>query len=496
MKTAKESARSRQSDRATGTKSKVGSKGIAVEAPRYGLRLVDAGNHADLPIQRKKNSTGLPDNLRAGIEQLSGIDLSDVRVHFNSSQPTQLHALAYAKGAEIHVAPGQEQHLPHEAWHLVQQAQGRVQPTLQLNGQSINADRGLEQEADVMGAKSMVSALRASQSVRSGSPRIPELKALHASCRSGVIQRNGAISKGQVDFLLREASIAAFLTFAFHASKTSSVEKGILKGGLDPNYGGTGAGKISETFEEHSKGKVHYTRDVAIASGYKSYFEGSKVVFGPHKVVEKPEPAEVLRVSLPQEIVKAEERDPDSPPSDRAFRSTSLIPPENISRLRPTDLPKLKKKKLKRQFNEMLTTALQKGQADSNALFSNMSAEAQELIHQLTVKSGGGDQYKQSVLTMIKNALRTLRITDIWKDEDELIRRLLEAGHKKTFFAEYINALGEVIDYDRMLAIDAWARRRREAELQQERERISTRGEANIRAAFERYLRMVDDDEQ
>ena len=49
---------------------------------------------------------------------------------------------------------GQERHLPHEAWHVVQQAQGRVKPTMQLqDGVPVNDDQGLEHEADAMGAR-------------------------------------------------------------------------------------------------------------------------------------------------------------------------------------------------------------------------------------------------------------------------------------------------------------------------------------------------------
>lgn len=113
------------------------------------------------PVQREEeapapNRTGLPDNLKSGIENLSGHSLDDVQVHYNSSQPAQLNALAYAQGTDIHVAPGQEQHLPHEAWHVVQQKEGRVQPTLQMNdGVPVNDDAGLEHEADVMGAKAL-----------------------------------------------------------------------------------------------------------------------------------------------------------------------------------------------------------------------------------------------------------------------------------------------------------------------------------------------------
>lgn len=99
------------------------------------------------------NKTGMPDNLKAGIENLSGIDMSNVRVHSNSSKPKEVGAHAYTKGNDIHLAPGQEKHLPHEAWHAVQQQQGRVQPTEQLKGENINSDEGLEKEADVMGEK-------------------------------------------------------------------------------------------------------------------------------------------------------------------------------------------------------------------------------------------------------------------------------------------------------------------------------------------------------
>lgn len=107
-------------------------------------------------IQKKANNTGLPDNLKSGVENLSGYSMDDVKVHYNSSQPAQLNALAYAQGTDIHVAPGQEKHLAHEAWHVVQQKQGRVKPTMQLKESvPVNDDVSLETEADVMGAKAL-----------------------------------------------------------------------------------------------------------------------------------------------------------------------------------------------------------------------------------------------------------------------------------------------------------------------------------------------------
>ena len=111
----------------------------------------------DDQIQRratdKPNRTGLPDNLKAGIESLSGMSMDHVRVHRNSDKPATVQAHAYAQGSDIHLAPGQDRHLPHEAWHVVQQAQGRVKPTVQLQGVAVNDDAGLEAEADTMGAK-------------------------------------------------------------------------------------------------------------------------------------------------------------------------------------------------------------------------------------------------------------------------------------------------------------------------------------------------------
>lgn len=109
-------------------------------------------------IQRKEtaqpvNKTGLPDHLKAGLENLSSMSMDDVKVHHNSPEPSQLQALAYTEGTDIHLAPGQEKHLPHEAWHVVQQKQGRVTPTMQLKDEQVNDDSALEREADTMGAQ-------------------------------------------------------------------------------------------------------------------------------------------------------------------------------------------------------------------------------------------------------------------------------------------------------------------------------------------------------
>ena len=102
------------------------------------------------------SDNGLPFQLKSGIEQISGISMDDVKVHRNSDKPAQLQAHAFAQGTDIHIASGQEKHLPHEAWHVVQQKQGRVQPTTMMKAKvPINDDQGLENEADVMGARAL-----------------------------------------------------------------------------------------------------------------------------------------------------------------------------------------------------------------------------------------------------------------------------------------------------------------------------------------------------
>jgi hypothetical protein len=96
---------------------------------------------------------GLPAPLRAGAEALGGFSLADVRVHRDSPEPAKLGALAFARGSDIHLGPGQERHLPHEAWHVVQQKQGRAPPSLQMKEPEVEAADPLEIEADTMGAK-------------------------------------------------------------------------------------------------------------------------------------------------------------------------------------------------------------------------------------------------------------------------------------------------------------------------------------------------------
>ncbi|MBP1202739.1 hypothetical protein JOD97_000753 [Duganella sp. 1411] len=142
-------------------------------------------------LEARPNNTGLPDNLKSGIENLSGMSMDHVKVHYNSSQPAQLNAHAYAQGSDIHVAPGQERHLPHEAWHVVQQAQGRVRPTMQMKaGVAVNDDAGLEGEADLMGARALQ---------------------LKRPAEAGALKSAGATLQGMFDVVQRQLSMTEVL---------------------------------------------------------------------------------------------------------------------------------------------------------------------------------------------------------------------------------------------------------------------------------------------
>lgn len=112
------------------------------------------GNRAIARVVGPADSgVGLPRNLRAGIEGLSGISMADVRVHPDSPRPSAIRAHAYTAGSHIYLSPGQERHLPHEAWHVVQQKQGRVEPRTVAEPIKVNDDPTLEAEADRMGAE-------------------------------------------------------------------------------------------------------------------------------------------------------------------------------------------------------------------------------------------------------------------------------------------------------------------------------------------------------
>ena len=158
-------------------------------------------------IQKKENNTGLPDNLKTGIENLSGMYLDDVKVHRNSDKPAQLQAHAYAQGTDIHLGPGQEKHLPHEAWHVVQQKQGRVKTTMQMKGKvnvNVNDDVELEKEANRMGEKVAINGPTIQQKKN---PSISFLSSSNSCLQRQIIKENNVFYTPKFDTIVLQRQI-------------------------------------------------------------------------------------------------------------------------------------------------------------------------------------------------------------------------------------------------------------------------------------------------
>ncbi|UED76726.1 DUF4157 domain-containing protein [Brevibacillus sp. DP1.3A] len=117
------------------------------------------------PLQKSENlSAGsgrsLPDSVQTKMEKAFHTDFSDVQIHPESSVASQIGAVAFAQGNDIHFAPGTyqpetqsgQQLLGHELTHVVQQRQGRVKANVPDASLPINDDPSLEAEADRYGS--------------------------------------------------------------------------------------------------------------------------------------------------------------------------------------------------------------------------------------------------------------------------------------------------------------------------------------------------------
>lgn len=299
------------------------------------------------PVQReeKPNNTGLPDNLKSSIENLSGYSMDDVKVHYNSSKPAQLQALAYAQGTDIHVAPGQEKHLPHEAWHVIQQKQGRVQPTVQMQGISVNDDEELEKEAFIFSFK-------AQQLMNNTSEFAPINKLIKKQIPDDTnpIQLFGFVNllsflwKSGVSLLNMSGIFHTIISFSddffqvksgYHTTPQKHIES-IGKIGLEPEKGGSedGASELlsnddnRDHFKEQSKGHIFITDELSIAQRYKENYS--------LKGIE----SEIIEIKLPNDKFLTDfEVDPESPMS--AYRSSIKLDIKYI--IIPTNYSWLKK---------------------------------------------------------------------------------------------------------------------------------------------------------
>ena len=292
------------------------------------------------PMPTNTNKTGLPDNLKSGVENLSGHSLDDVKVHYNSDKPAQLQAHAYAQGTDIHLASGQEQHLPHEAWHVVQQKQGRVKPTIQMKGKiNVNDDEGLEKEADVMGGKatqfkinnpgekslitqngqeSLVQRLKWSE-VHTGTTKAVGISEQQMPKGVGAVEGDGATvdrnvwagqaKKGRSGFLWHNESTLEIQydinsmqqykiidpTVVFYTAVRDSAIEPIKQHGINPNFGN--ADKPDGPTQYNVRGFNYFGKDKKVPTIYGSYLA--------------PEPWRIISFQLPEDTLI--ERDPEIP---------------------------------------------------------------------------------------------------------------------------------------------------------------------------------------
>jgi hypothetical protein len=116
----------------------------------------------DSPTNKSVNSFAhLNMKLQTKMQNSFGTSFQDVNIHQNDGSASQMGALAYTQGNNVHFAPGQfnpntqggQELLGHELTHVVQQREGRVQPTKQGKGKAVNDNPSLESEADNMGKK-------------------------------------------------------------------------------------------------------------------------------------------------------------------------------------------------------------------------------------------------------------------------------------------------------------------------------------------------------
>jgi hypothetical protein len=130
--------------------------------------------------------SGFPLELKAGFAAM-GYEINP-RVHYGSSRPAQLNALAYAQGNDIYVGPGQERHLPHEAAHIVQQSQGRVLPTRQLYSPLLRGSEHPYQVPDrtaYSGQDDMVTTVMSNDAYAEWSQSIQCKLGMHGACTVG-----------------------------------------------------------------------------------------------------------------------------------------------------------------------------------------------------------------------------------------------------------------------------------------------------------------------
>lgn len=123
-------------------------------------RLVQTMAQPSPPAPAASAGGRLPEPVQTQMGQAFGADFSTVQLHTDSAAAGQIGARAFARGEEVHFAPGNfrpdtldgRSMIGHELAHVVQQRRGGVRSTGQAFGVEINDQPELEQDASRLGA--------------------------------------------------------------------------------------------------------------------------------------------------------------------------------------------------------------------------------------------------------------------------------------------------------------------------------------------------------
>ena len=96
----------------------IGTKNVTTNTQENNLQVIQnkANNSSAVKnlesVQLKSNNSSIPNELKSGVENVTGVSMDDVKVHYNSSEPAKVNAHAYAQGNEVHLGAGQEKTSP------------------------------------------------------------------------------------------------------------------------------------------------------------------------------------------------------------------------------------------------------------------------------------------------------------------------------------------------------------------------------------------------
>ena len=220
----------------------------------------------------KSNNSGLPQPIKKGTESLSGHSMNDVNVHYNSSEPKKVNAHAFARGNDIHLASGQERHLPHEAWHVAQQKQGRVGPTSEVNGNKINDNQSLESEADAMAQKIVVEGKNNTETevdeneLFSASTEVPQMVAQRAAFQQPDLSADAASAEAEPEAAPEEEAEPEIEEPAKEEEKEEEEEESSEFVEKEGEIAGTGISYTAKYEFDNKKGEIE--------------FEGPNEIFG------------------------------------------------------------------------------------------------------------------------------------------------------------------------------------------------------------------------